>query len=204
MISNATYSYNQQTYPLAIDWNNSGTAINNICKGRDVTVTMNLANAETTTWTGPNYSFPATWYVSSYSITNPILKLQLYTVPSTGQWQLMATNTCGSAAFPLLFRSQQCTDPVNCNNFAVSPNPTSDGRITIMQKPAPIDCPPADKSGIDKVNIYDDKGFLTRSIPYKNSPTKIEILLTKGTTLQIIEVVSGTYKEQHKIFVQQQ
>lgn len=202
-ISDGAFIYNGQPHPLAYDWGGGGTASNPICKGLQGTVSTTWPTANSVTWSGPGYSFPATWYNAGFNSAVSNMNFSIYNAPVTGFWSVTGTNGCGSVTYPIAINSINCADP--CTYYRVSPNPTvKGGEIIIIAKPAPIPCddPLPYKTGITAINIYDEKGIII-SKTKGNQATKMNTRLSPNRKgLLIVEIVSGTHTEQHKIIVQ--
>jgi hypothetical protein len=137
---NATFTKNGQTLQLSIDWNQDGSGANTLCKGVQSVVKTNWPAASNVVWTGPNYSFPAYWNDAGFDNFAKIstMSLHIYNFPITGYWTVTGSNACGSTAYPISFKTQDCASTNPCTYYKISPNPIKNGEIIIIAKPAPM------------------------------------------------------------------
>lgn len=196
-MSDGTFTKNGQLYPLAI-FNSTNT----LCQNVQSVVTGTWQSATSVVWSGPGYSHPSVWQDYGFNNTTKIstMQLHIYQTPGTGYWTVTGSNGCGSTSYTVAFDAAVCSgDP--CTYYRVSPNPSKDGDIVIISKPAPIECPPIDPL-ITRVNIYDQNGTLIKTkLNGKTNNTSLQMPTTKKGFM-IVEIVSGKHTEKHKIIVQ--
>lgn len=197
MMSDGQFTKGGQSMPLAVFG-----STNTLCQGVESTVTGIWQTANSVSWTGPGYSHPSVWndYGFNNSTKLTTMKLHIYQVPGTGNWTVTGTNGCGSTSYNISFNATSCSgDP--CTYYKISPNPVKNGEIIIVAKPAPIECPPLDPL-VTKINIYSESGKLLQSKQFSKATKSTNKMSVLQKGLLIVEIVSGSHTERHKIISQ--
>jgi hypothetical protein len=156
------YSYQGNSYPLLIDWNADGTALNPTCNLYTTFVNMDFKGNNSTVWTRL-FSIPAS-PAPSWSQNGDSMNFYSFSINQINSFRVAASNGCGVTVYNFSFKSNNCSttgDP--CGSiFQVSPIPAND-MLKIEMKPAPCSFQASTAAkqaptGLKKIRIIDIYG----------------------------------------------
>ncbi|MEI9919703.1 MAG: T9SS type A sorting domain-containing protein [Bacteroidota bacterium] len=206
---NGTYNGQQMAFSYHSPIPDPTYIYNTLCSGVLATADMQIGGTSNGSWQRVSAN-PTNSY---WSILGNNIEFSFFAVNQTAVFRHTSSNACGTLAKDYYFKSINCG---GCNQFAVSPNPSSTTiSIIVPNIPPPCNSVSALSSTsegdkevkneltIQSVSIIGADGQNKHSQAFTNKTKKFDLdvsALTKG--IYILRVSDGSYIEDHRISIQ--